>query len=115
MLPALYIRLRATFSLLLRYGEETENKPVLLHELQRLGLNDQVVLSLQALYDHLWACFKDDDMISNEKDFIRDGFDDKLDAMRKRAYHADEMLLRYQQEIQATTGVSSKLKYIKNQ
>lgn len=49
-------------------------------------------------------------------DFIADGYNAEIDRLRKIAYHSDEMLMDYQNELATVSKVSNvKLKYIINQ
>jgi hypothetical protein len=42
---------------------------------------------------------KDDDDIDDELNFIRDGVDSEIDRLRVTAFHSDNLLLEYQQEL----------------
>ena len=49
-------------------------------------------------------------------DFIADWVDNEIDELRKIAYHSDEMILDYQQELAKLSWVVNvKLKYVTNQ
>ena len=49
-------------------------------------------------------------------DYIADGYDEEVDELRRVAYHSDDLLLAYQQEIiEHTGGAIVKLKYVTNQ
>ena len=52
---------------------------------------------------------------SVEKDYIKDGFSEKVDELRKIAYHSDKLLIDYQQELVNKFWLPIKIKYINNQ
>lgn len=54
---------------------------------------------LQNLYNYLEQILKNDEEYKDDIDFIRDGYQAKIDELRKIAYHSDEMLMQYQQEL----------------
>jgi len=59
---------------------------------------------------------KDDNEYKEDIDFIRDGYNAEIDNLRQIAYHSDELLLAYQQELCQVTGITNvKLKFIMNQ
>jgi len=59
---------------------------------------------------------KNDEEYSDDIDFIRDGYQDKIDELRKIAYHSDELLLQYQQELAQIAGIPNvKVKFVLNQ
>ena len=54
--------------------------------------------------------------MNDEIDYIRDGFDSEIDELRKIAYHSDELLIAYQQEVVQHAKIANiKVKYISNQ
>ncbi len=107
--PAYYIKLRATLRIFL------ENK-TLLDELKRLWLSETSQSAVQHLYNYLSQLLKNDEEYTEYMDFIRDGYNGHIDALRKIAYHSDELLLQYQQELAHQTGISNvKVKFILNQ
>ncbi|HBB04436.1 TPA: hypothetical protein DCZ39_06155 [Patescibacteria group bacterium] len=60
--------------------------------------------------------FKNDEEYTDTMDFIRDGYQDKIDELRKIAYHSDELLMQYQQELAQVAGIPNvKVKFILNQ
>ncbi len=83
-------------------------------ELEALGLlyfSDE----LSMLYGQLVSALKDGDF-SEDKWYIKDSFDEKVDQLRKIAFHSDELLLDYQKELATRTGISSiRMKYVTNQ
>jgi len=42
---------------------------------------------------------KNDEEYKDDIDFVRDGYQSEIDELRKIAYHSDELLLQYQQEL----------------
>ena len=56
-----------------------------------------------------------DNWFTLEKDFIQDWFSQKVDKLRKIAYHSDQLLIDYQQEISQKFQILVKIKYVKNQ
>ncbi|MEI6119329.1 MAG: hypothetical protein WCP92_09380 [bacterium] len=59
---------------------------------------------------------KNDDEYKDDIDFIRDGYQSTIDELRKIAYHSDELLMQYQQELANVAGIPNvKVKYILNQ
>ena len=114
-LPVLFARLRKTFELVL-HGEVQETwSKLFIPELYRLWMTEQNYKWVQKVYEYLLSVFKDDEDLHNEKNFIRDGYDAKVDELRKIAFHADEVLLDYQTEVQSWTDISCKLKFVSNQ
>ena len=60
--------------------------------------------------------FKNDEEYTDTMDFIRDGYQDQIDELRKIAYHSDELLMQYQQELAQVAGIPNvKVKFILNQ
>ena len=107
--PQLFIKLRAALRIFFEH-------PLLLQELHRLGLSEEDSSAILHLYNHLGQMLKDDEDFGEDMDFIRDGYNGRIDELRKIAYHSDELLLQYQQELSTTTGVANvKLKYVMNQ
>ncbi|MCX6822617.1 MAG: DNA mismatch repair protein MutS [candidate division SR1 bacterium] len=107
--PSLFIKLRATLSIFF------ENS-LLLKELIRLGLSEENKNDVLHVYNHLQQLLKNDEDYREDIDFIRDGYNEKIDELRKIAYHSDELLLQYQQELSQKSGVNNvKLKYVMNQ
>lgn len=57
-----------------------------------------------------------DEPIVDGKPFIKKGYNVDIDTCRQTAYHADELLLQYQKDIQQhAEGIPVKVKYVKNQ
>lgn len=109
LMPSLFIKLRATLRIFFE-------QPLLLQELTRLGLSDEDKNAVLHVYNHLQRLLKNDEDFHEDIDFIRDGYQDNIDALRKIAYHSDELLLQYQQELSQISGVNNvKLKYVMNQ
>jgi DNA mismatch repair protein MutS len=107
--PSTFIKLRATLRI---FFEQT----MLMKELIRLGLRDEDMSAVQHVFNHLQQLLKNDEDFHEDIDFVRDGFNDKVDELRKIAYHSDELLLQYQKELAEISGVNNvKLKYVMNQ
>lgn len=61
------------------------------------------------------ALFKTDGL-NDDIDYINDGYSSEIDELRKIAYHSDNLLLEYQQELVQATGITNvKVKYVSNQ
>lgn len=59
---------------------------------------------------------KNDEEYKDDIDYIRDGYNEKIDELRRIAYHSDELLLQYQQELAQAAGIPNvKVKYVLNQ
>ena len=77
---------------------------------------DTVLDSVRNLYNHLDQLLKDGASIQYGQDFICEGYSEEVDALKKIAFHSDELLLQYQQLLAQHTGINSiKIKFIKNQ
>ena len=67
------------------------------------------------LYTYFTDLLKEEGL-NDEMDYIKDGFDPAVDELRKKAYHSDDLLVAYQQEVNKHTGINNvKIKYISNQ
>jgi len=109
LLPSTFIKLRATLRIFF------ENS-FLLHELEILWLNETSQNYIQNLYNYLEQLLKNDDDYKDDIDYIRDGYNDKIDESRKIAYHSDDLLLQYQQELANIAGIPNvKVKFVLNQ
>ena len=109
LLPNTFIKLRATLRI---FFENT----FLLNELSYIGLNDTNQTYLQNVYNYLEQLLKNDDDYKDDLDFIRDGFVTQIDELRKIAYHSDDLLIQYQQELAQTAGIPNvKVKFVINQ
>ena len=70
---------------------------------------------LDRLCGDLNRAIKDWDFTEDES-YIQDGFSDDVDKLRKVAFHSDDLLLQYQQELVKLTDIQAiKIKYITNQ
>lgn len=109
VLPWFFVKLRFTLWLFFENNE-------IINELKRLWLDENIFWKLNELYNYLKRTLKWDEYIKNDMDFISDWIDPEIDNLRKIAYHSDEMILDYQQELAKLTWVSNvKLKYVVNQ
>lgn len=73
--------------------------PELLHAVLHVGCLDKTIDPLRSLYNLLEQALHDDDLIQQDMNFVRDGYDAQIDEGRKVAFHSDELLLAYQQEL----------------
>jgi DNA mismatch repair protein MutS len=109
IIPNTFVKLRSTLRIFF------ENK-FLLDELAYLGLNETTQSYLQHLYNSLEQMLKNDDEYKDDIDFIRDGYQSNIDELRKIAYHSDELLIQYQQELAQAAGIPNvKVKFVLNQ
>lgn len=107
--PVIFVKLRSLLRTIIQ--DKTTNE-----ELQKLGINEQDWGKLATLLEKLTTTFKDDELIKQESDYINDGVDARIDELRAIAYHSDDLLLSYQQEITNRTGISGiKLRFVSNQ
>jgi DNA mismatch repair protein MutS len=114
-LPVYFVKLRSVLSYFF-WQNDAKGKVLMLDNLQKLGLQAADVDACRHVYNHLDQLLKDDEDVNNEYNFVRDGFAEDIDALKKIAFHSDELLLAYQQELVQHTGISSvKIIYIKNQ
>lgn len=87
-----------------------------LAELKALQLHEQEISSLQTVLRVLEQALKADEELLGESEYIAEGYDAEIDELRKIAYHSDEVLLQYQQELVSRSGISNiKLKFVMNQ
>ncbi len=108
-LPNTFIKLRATLRII--FGNS-----FLLEELTALWLSDESRWSVQHLFNHLEQILKNDDEYHDDIDFIRDGYQDQIDELRKIAYHSDDLLMQYQQELAQIAWIPTvKARFIINQ
>lgn len=72
--------------------------------------------TVRHLYNHLDQLLKDDEDISYDLDFVRDGYNEELDKLKNMAFRSDEALLDYQQELVQETSIAGiKVSFIRNQ
>lgn len=85
-------------------------------ELYRLGIAKEYFDNVSDLYQYLVKLIKNDEDYKDDINFINDWYNSQIDELRKIAYHSDELLLNYQQELVNFTWVNNvKLKYVMNQ
>ncbi len=107
--PTTFGKLRYALSLL--FADKTH----VYEGVRDLGVDDEVLAQCEQLYRYLVELLKDEGL-NDEIDYIKDGFDDQIDELRKIAYHSDELLITYQQDIVNYSKVANvKVKYISNQ
>lgn len=79
------------------------------------GLEGKDFACVSAFLESLQEAFEEG-QINDEMRYIRDGYDTEVDKYRQIAYHSDDLLLKYQQDIiDYVWGIKVKVKYIKNQ
>jgi len=109
LLPSTFIKLRATLRI---FFEHT----FLLDELKRLWLSETSQSYIQNIYNYLEQLLKNDEDYKDDIDYIRDGYNNSIDELRKIAYHSDDLLLQYQQELAKAAGIPNvKVKFVMNQ
>ena len=96
----------------------TENivqTPELLSWLREIGCSDATLETITQRAGRLRELLQEE--IQDERlNYIADGYDAEIDELRRLAYHADDLLLQYQQELVRHTWLSNiKLKYVQNQ
>ena len=98
-------------------------------QLQVILSNDHIVVCLKKFellsFDEINLCKEltayltsmlNVDLVSDEKWYISAWIDEQLDELRAVAYHSDDLLLTYQQELVRESWISNiKIKFIKNQ
>jgi DNA mismatch repair protein MutS len=84
-------------------------------ELLRIWLDKDVLYKVKDYYIELEKALKDE-WFTEELDYINDWYDSDIDELRKIAYHSDDLLLQYQQELISMIWLNNiKIKYIANQ
>ncbi len=107
--PTPFIKLRSTLHIFFDHF-------FLLEELRRVWLSESTLGAVQHIYNYLHQLLKNDEEYQEDINYIRDGYDEDIDHLRKLVYHSDELLLQYQQALTASTGISNiKIKFILNQ
>lgn len=88
---------------------------LLMSELVRVWL-DQVHIDVLTEISKLLHSAIKDDMIQDDRWYIRGWYNTEIDTHRQKAYHSDALFLSYQQLLwEHTWGVKVKLKFVKNQ
>lgn len=106
-----FMKLRAVLRNALQGLEGT-----LLSELKKLQLTEEEISALNQIFLLLQNALKADEELLGEHDYVAEGYDAEIDELRKVAYHSDEILLQYQQELVSKTWISNiKLKFVMNQ
>jgi len=120
--PIYFIKLRSTLRRFLQWKginnfyKNLDFESVMLDELTRLGLPSQTLTVINSLYSDLEKLLKSDDEVEEDMNFIRDGYDEAVDQLRKIAYHSDDLLLQYQKILSDQTWINNvKLKFVMNQ
>lgn len=85
-----------------------------LQEIISLGVENKDLEIVKNVYNYLQKTFKTG--VTNDNDFVADWVDEHIDALRKIAFHSDELLLDYQQSVVQHSWISGiKIKFITNQ
>lgn len=83
--------------------------------MQRVWLSVDTQTSLLSRHDRLQTVLQEE-VRDERSNYIADWYNTEIDELRRLAYHADDLLLQYQQELVWQTGVTNiKIKYIQNQ
>ncbi|MFZ2150470.1 MAG: DNA mismatch repair protein MutS [Candidatus Absconditicoccaceae bacterium] len=110
LLPSSFVKLRQTLEVFFGDGYIIKN------EIMRLGIAKEYFDNVSDLYTYLVKLIKKDEEYKDDINFVNDKYNTEIDELRKIAYHSDELLLNYQQELVKLTGVNNvKLKYVMNQ
>lgn len=75
----------------------------LLSELKKLQLTEEEISALNQIFLLLQNALKADEELLGEYDYVAEGYDAEIAELRKVAYHSDEILLQYQQELVSKT------------
>lgn len=112
--PSTFAKLRYALSLI--FSDSLEKGAGKIKEaLLELGTEKDVIEQCHTLYTYFFDLLKEEGL-NDEMDYIKDGFDPAVDELRKKAYHSDDLLVAYQQEVNKHTGITNvKIKYISNQ
>lgn len=70
-----------------------------LTELRGLGLKEDSIQIIFDIYVYLKQILKSNEEIKEDMDFICDGYNKRIDELRTIAYHSDDLLLKYQQQL----------------
>jgi len=71
----------------------------MINEILRLGIAKEYFDKVSDLYKYLVNLIKKDDEYKDDINFINDKYNSEIDELRKIAYHSDELLFNYQQEL----------------
>jgi len=89
---------------------------LVLEELKKLKLEENEIWEIKELYELLNKALKPDENLLGDQDYIADWYNEEIDQLRALAYHSDEVLLKYQQELVSKTWITNiKLKFVTNQ
>jgi len=117
LLASTFARLRTTLDIF--FPDEIKNKDqyaILLPELLHLKLSETTAEKIKILHNKLTTILKPNEDLNDEINFINDGYKEKIDELRKIAFHSDQLLINYQQELIKKSWVQNiKIKFIRNQ
>ena len=106
-----FVRLRSVISNSLFWLDGS-----IITELKKLKLSEGYLWELHEILHLLTNALKEDEKIMWDQDYVADGYDQEIDELRKFAYHSDEVLMDYQQELVRLTWITNiKLKFVTNQ
>lgn len=101
-------------SILSNIYNELESSKQTQDELIRIGTSERVLLTINDFYQELIKALKQE-WFWEDMDFVADGYNEKIDEYRKIAYHSDELLVEYQQELVKHSWLNNvRIKYISN-
>ena len=84
-------------------------------ELKKFGLGEHDIEQLSSLRDLLQTLLKADEEITDDADFITDGYNERIDEYRRIAFKSDDALMAFYDEVVQKTGVSSiKVRFVSN-
>lgn len=110
LLASSFVKLRQTLEIFFA------NWSLMRDEILRLGIAKEYFDNVSNLYQYLVDLIKKDDDFNDDINFINQWYNEEIDKLSKVAYHSDELLLDYQQELVRLTWVNNiKLKYVMNQ
>ena len=82
----------------LAYLLQGEESHYFLNALREQKRDDKNIELVRNILKRLQEAFRDEH-INDEMGYIRDAYDGEIDELRSIAYHSDELLLQYQQEL----------------
>lgn len=114
--PLNFVKLRTTLAVFLDQWKDSKLKSQVISALTHIGLDATVLDTVRNLYNYLDQLLKDAESIQHGQDFVREGYNDDVDQLKKVAFHSDTLLLEYQQELVQRLGTSAlKIRFVKNQ
>jgi len=98
----------------LRYCLEKSLNETVLNAHRKEGVSEEMIQKIRNIHGIIKKTIQDG--ITNETiDYINNGVDQEIDRLRQIAYHSDQLLISYQQEIcKKAQSNNIKIKYINN-